>query len=510
MIVTLPDLIRNSAEKTPDNIAIFYKDEAVTYKELYKKIAELGQRFLAMGLKEQDRAAIYLPNSFDAALSCFAAAYAGIVFVPINPSLKSEQVRHILTDCNVRLMITSPSRLLALNKKDILIEKSLCIGKEFDGFQEDGRGFKKPCVLSKDDIAAIFYTSGSTGSPKGVVLSHDNMVQGALSVASYLRHSPDDRILSILPFSFDAGFSQLTTVFAVGASVVIMNYLMPSDVLKMSLKHRVTGITLVPPLWIKLSTLEWSQEISKNIRYIATTGGRMPVQITKKLSKKLPTSDIYLMYGLTEAFRSTYLDPKEIKTRPTSIGKAIPQADIYILRADGKICKAGEVGELVHAGVLVSKGYWGNKAKTDEKFKTLPRISFPERCSEIAVWSGDMVKRDKEGFLYFVGRTDEMIKTSGYRVSPTEVEEIMISSGYIVEAVAVGVSNDELGQVIHAAVSAKKGEGECFQEAELLKYCRENMPNYMVPKKIIQTSIFHNPNGKIDRKATSDKMMSLL
>ena len=509
MIVTLSDLIRKSAEETPDNIAIFYKDEAVSYKDLYEKMVKLGQNFLAMGLKKQDRVAIYLPNSFESAISCFAAAYVGMIFVPINPSLKPEQVRHILTDCTVRLIITSSSRLLSLNKKDIFVEETLCIGKEFDGLLEEGKGFKEPCALLKDDIVAIFYTSGSTGSPKGVVLSHDNMVQGALSVASYLKHSSDDRILSILPFSFDAGFSQLTTVFAAGASVVIMNYLMPSDVLKMALKHKITGITLVPPLWIKLSALEWSKEISKNIRYIATTGGRMPVQITKKLSKKLPASDIYLMYGLTEAFRSTYLDPKEIKARPDSIGKAIPQAEIDVLRADGKICDAGEVGELVHAGVLVSKGYWGNKAKTDERFKTLPAISFPKRCSEIAVWSGDMVKRDKEGFFYFVGRTDEMIKTSGYRVSPTEVEEIMMSSGYIVEAVAIGVSNDELGQAIHAAVSVK-GEGGCFQEAELLKYCRENMPSYMVPKKIIQMTIFHNSNGKIDRKATTNKMMSLL
>jgi acyl-CoA synthetase (AMP-forming)/AMP-acid ligase II len=289
-------------------------------------------------------------------------------------------------------------------------------------------------------MAAILYTSGSTGKPKGVVLSHRNLIVGAESVSQYLQNSAQDVILAVLPLSFDAGLSQLTTAFNVGAHVVLMNYLLPNDVVRLCAKHRVNGLTCVPPLWNQLADQKWPDEVRSALRYFANTGGRMPKLTLKKLRNCFPTARPYLMYGLTEAFRSTYLDPAEIDKRPDSIGKAIPNAEILVVRPDGSRCVPGEEGELVHRGGLVALGYWKDPARTAERFRPVPeQTGNAWRTKETAVFSGDTVVSDAEGFLYFIGRKDEMIKTSGYRVSPTEIEEVAYDSGLVGDAVAMGL-----------------------------------------------------------------------
>ncbi len=299
-------------------------------------------------------------------------------------------------------------------------------------------------------MAAILYTSGSTGRPKGVVLSHRNMVAGAVSVAQYLENRPEDRILSALPLSFDAGFSQLTTAFHAGASVTLLNYLMPRDILNAVERDRITGLTAVPPLWIQLAQLTWPQAARDSLRYIANTGGRMPKATLDLLRAALPRTLPYLMYGLTESFRSTYLPPSEVDRRPDSIGKAIPNAEVMVVREDGTPCGPGEPGELVHRGALVSLGYWNDPEKTAERFKPAPGQPAGLTMPEMAVWSGDTVQRDEEGFLYFIGRRDEMIKTSGYRVSPTEVEEVVYATRLAGEVAALGIPHPVLGEAIVA------------------------------------------------------------
>jgi acyl-CoA ligase (AMP-forming) (exosortase A-associated) len=359
------------------------------------------------------------------------------------------------------------------------------------------------------DMAAILYTSGSTGKPKGVVLSHRNMVAGAKSVAQYLENRPEDRILAALPLSFDAGFSQLTTAFQAGASVALINYLLPRDVLAAAERYGITGLTAVPPLWIQLAQLAWPAAVRRSLRYIANTGGRMPKATLDALRKALPQTRPYLMYGLTESFRSTYLPPEEVERRPDSIGKAIPNAEVLVVRADGTICDANEPGELVHRGALVSLGYWNDPEKTAERFKPAPGQPKGLVMPEIAVWSGDTVRRDEEGFLYFIGRRDEMIKTSGYRVSPTEVEEVIYSTGLVKEAAALGVPHPVLGQAI-VIVATPQRSGELDTEA-LLAQCRARLPGFMVPARIIQSneSLPRNPNGKIDRKLLAQNFDTL-
>ena len=288
-------------------------------------------------------------------------------------------------------------------------------------------------------MAAILYTSGSTGNPKGVVLSHRNMVAGADSVSTYLENTPNDRILAVLPFSFDAGFSQMTTAFTVGASCFLMDYLLPRDVIRAVAKYRISGLGGVPPLWVQLAQLEWSQEAVNSLRYFTNTGGAMPTATLADLRASLPNSKPYLMYGLTEAFRSTYLPPAEVDNRPGSMGKAIPNAEIMVVREDGTPCEPNEPGELVHRGALVSLGYWNDPARTAERFKPAPSQPAGIPIPELAVWSGDTVRADEDGFLYFIGRKDDMIKTSGYRVSPSEVEEVIHKTEQAVDVAALGI-----------------------------------------------------------------------
>jgi len=347
------------------------------------------------------------------------------------------------------------------------------------------------------DMAAILYTSGSTGKPKGVVLSHRNVLTGGASVSQYLGNVEDDVILAALPLSFDAGFSQLTTGFTVGARVVLVNYLLARDVVNLCAKHQVTGLTCVPPLWIQLTEQEWPAEATRSLRYFANTGGRMPRSTLAKLRAIFPGAKPFLMYGLTEAFRSTYLDPAEVDRRPDSIGKAIPNAEILVVRPDGTPCEPGEEGELVHRGALVAMGYWNDPARTAERFKPAPGREGGITTTELAVWSGDLVKADADGFLYFVGRNDEMIKTSGYRVSPMEIEEVVYSTGLVRDAVALGVDDPRLGQRIVLIVSAAHGE---LDAAVLLAELRRQLPLYMVPSDVIvRSELPRSPNNKFDR-----------
>ena len=509
-----------SAMRAPGAVALSFGSAQLNYGALDKQVSALAAGLLQLGLARQDRVGIWLEKRLETVVASFGAPAAGGVFVPMNPLLKPEQVVYIARDCNVRVLVTSPERwaLLApaMCTADLacpdLQHVVLTGAPGSEGASPPGVS----CHLWADllqarpaaghrvidtDIAAILYTSGSTGRPKGVVLSHRNMVAGAKSVASYLGNGPEDTLLAALPLSFDAGFSQLTTAFHAGARVVLLNYLLPRDVLKAMAKEQVTGLTAVPPLYIQLTQLEWPEEVSKHLRYFANTGGRMPRDTLDALRARVPQAKPFLMYGLTEAFRSTYLPPEEVDRRPDSIGKAIPNAEILVLRDDGTECAPDEPGELVHRGALVGQGYWNDPAKTAERYKLLPGRLGGLTLPEHAVFSGDTVKRDAEGFLYFVGRRDEMMKTSGYRVSPTEVEEVLYATKLVGECVAFGVDHPALGQAIQVIATPAAGAAALDVPA-LLAQCRQHMPAYMVPAGVEPAvgPLPRNPNGKIDRK----------
>jgi acyl-CoA ligase (AMP-forming) (exosortase A-associated) len=473
---------------------------------------------MQLGVQRGERVAVYLDKRFETVITSFGAPAAGAVFVPINPLLKPEQVGYILRDCNVRVLVTSAERLqpLAETLRDCPDLRHLVVTGPETAQQAlpthawsnllEAPAHAGHRVIDTD-MTAILYTSGSTGRPKGVVLSHRNMVAGAKSVASYLENQAPDSLLAVLPLSFDAGFSQLTTAFHTGARCVLLNYLLPRDVLNTLVKERITGLTAVPPLWIQLAQLDWPSSVTEHLRYIANTGGHMPLDTLLRLRQQLPKTRPYLMYGLTEAFRATYLPPSEVDRRPDSIGKAIPNAEVLVLREDGSECAAGEPGELVQRGVHVGMGYWNDPVKTAERYKPLPSgiSARPEGLviPEVAVFSGDTVRRDEEGYLYFVGRRDEMMKTSGYRVSPTEVEEIVYATRQVGEVAAFGVPHPRLGDAIVIVVAAEPGQS--VDLAALKAECKSRFPAYMVPAHIEVKAgpLPRNPNGKIDRKSLS-------
>jgi acyl-CoA ligase (AMP-forming) (exosortase A-associated) len=507
------ELPLRAAERASDAPAVKLRSDTTGYGSLAMQIEQFAAALVELGVGRLERVAIYLPKQLESVVGMFGAARAGCVFVPVNPLLKAPQVAHILRDCGVRALVTSPDRArdLASVLADCPELRSLALtdGGEtpeapshvtlhrWSALVGRPRALRAHPVIDSD-MVSIFYTSGSTGKPKGVVLSHRNMVTGALSVAQYLRNVPEDRLLAVLPFSFDYGFSQLSTAFHAGACVALMDYLFPRDVVALAARERATGLAGVPPLWIQLAELDWPEEARASLRYITNSGGRMPVATLTKLRARLPRTKPYLMYGLTEAFRSTYLPPEEIDRRPDSIGKAIPNAEILVVRPDGTQCAPDEPGELVHRGGLVGLGYWNDPAKTAERFRPLPGQDAGLVIPEIAVWSGDTVRRDAEGFLYFVGRRDEMIKTSGYRVSPTEVEEAVYASGLVTDAVAVGVPHPTLGQsIVVVAAPAPGGAGDSQQ---LIDECRKRLPLYMVPAHVEwREQLPRNPNGKFDR-----------
>jgi len=535
--VMVQDRMDGSIHITDKNRALRFRKAELTYAQLAEQASAFARAVVTVGLARQERVAVYLPKRPETVVSIFGATTAGCVFVPVNPLLKPPQVGHILRDCAVRVLVTTVQRMGELSEElaqcpdlrtVVLLDgevperrKSGPFLVKWDGFMAGGEA--APHRVIDADMAAILYTSGSTGRPKGVVLSHKNMITGAKSVAQYLENTAQDRLLAVLPLSFDYGFSQLSTAFHVGASVVLMDYLFPRDVLNLVVNERITGLAAVPPVWIQLAELEWPAAVTDHLRYFTNSGGAMPTATLAKLRAAWPRTKPYLMYGLTEAFRATYLPPDEVDRRPESMGKAIPNTEVMVVRPDGTPCEVGEPGELVQRGSLVALGYWNDPAKTAERFKPAPGQPKEQPIRELAVWSGDTVKKDRDGFLYFIGRRDEMIKTSGYRVSPTEVEEIVYASGLVGDAVAIGVPHPKVEKAIVIVaspppgsppapppVSAGEGRAEGPSEA-LLDFCRTRMPTFMVPHRIEWLEeLPRNPNGKFDRPLLAAQFRDLL
>jgi len=503
-------IVEQGAAHNPKKDALRLAGQGLSYAALGASIDAAAAAFQRAGLDPGDRVAIYLPKAFETVTAMFATSRAGGVFVPINPVFKGRQAAHILRDSGARFLITSMERWRAL-AGDMPADVTVLL---VDG---DGAGAiswnafvaqadtPSAVTTGEDDLAALLYTSGSTGLPKGVMLSHRNVTVGAQSVSQYLDNRPEDRILCVLPLSFDYGLSQLSTALLSGATAVLLNHLFPQDVITALEQEKITGLGCVPPLWLQLLGLDWPASIAETLHYVTSSGGAMPRRAVEALKDRLPHARIFLMYGLTEAFRSTYLDPALIDARPDSIGKAIPNARIDVVTPDGRSADPDEPGELVHSGPLVAQGYWNDPERTAARFRPLP-AGFG--CDDPAVWSGDIVRRDADGFLYFVERHDNMIKTSGYRVSPTEVEDIAYEIEGVAEAAAIGVKHGSLGQAIVLVVSAK-GE-EAVSSDDILAYCRQQLPGYMVPRSVVvRDDLPRNPNGKIDRNALQDELGSM-
>jgi acyl-CoA ligase (AMP-forming) (exosortase A-associated) len=489
----IEDTLFASAGRAPGKTALVESERELDHQGFAGAAGALAASLIGRGLAPGDRVSMFLDKSLEAAIAFYGVWAAGGVAVPVNEGLRSAQVKHIVEDSGSRFFITHPRKLATLDAGTLGAVPTL----EVDAAARAPRPILQ--LDGGDTPATILYTSGSTGRPKGILISHANLLAGARIVIRYLGIREDERILSVLPFSFDYGLNQLLTAVQQGATLYLQRSHLPADICRSLDRHQITALAAVPTLWIQLMQRHSPLRSLPlpHLRYITNSGGVFPVELVEQYRAQLPHVRIFLMYGLSEAFRSTYLPPEEIDRRPTSMGRAIPETEILVIDENGQECGPDQVGELVHAGPTVALGYWNRPEATAAAYRPHPlRPHSPERV----VYSGDLVRRDSEGFLTFVGRRDQQIKSHGFRVSPEEVEEALHRSNLLAEVVVRGVPDDLAGQAIEAHIVPRAPES--FTAEDLLAFCNETMPRYMVPRRIqVHAALPRTSSGKVDRKA---------
>jgi acyl-CoA ligase (AMP-forming) (exosortase A-associated) len=486
-------LLRRTAV-SPHALALEDLDRRLDYAELLSWASAFAELLRQRGCRRGDRVAIFLDKSLEQVVALFGVWLAGGIAVPIASTLKRQQLAYIVTHSESALLVSTPFKLrrASVDGPEGLGTIELVLVPERDA---TAHAPPAPIPPGRDEAAALLYTSGSTGLPKGVVVSHENLCAGARIVTRYLELRPDDRILSVLPFSFDYGLNQLLISVRAGACLVLQRSLRAVDITRTLERASITVLAGVPTLWLQLldPMSAFERTALPALRILTNSGGVFPVEAVRRYRQHLPGCRIFLMYGLTEAFRSTFLPPEQIDERPSSMGKAIPECEMLILDESGAVVAPGEVGELVHRGPTVSLGYWRDPEATANKFRPDP---LDPAATRPVVYSGDLVRTDDKGYLYFVGRRDQMMKAYGYRISPTEVESLIFQSGWVREVVVKGVADELAGQ--RTVAYCLPGEG--FSPERLMEFCQREMPSYMIPREIIVCADFpRTGSGKVDR-----------
>ncbi len=506
--------LENSAARLPEKTALICGEERLTYEHINKACDQLAASLIGLGLGRQDRVAIFLDNSVESVISLFGILKAGAIFVMLNPTMKARKLRYILRDSGAAALITqaSKARVVAEAVKDLPdLQHVLWVGKtqgipklsssslSYHAWEEIFSGHQnsslKPQTFPIDiDLATIIYTSGSTGDPKGVMSAHCNVVAAARSITQYLENTEDDIILNALPLSFDYGLYQVLMAFLFGGTVVLeKSFVYPYRVMEHLVEEQATGFPIVPTMVAILLQMEDLSGFDlSRLRYMTNTGAAMPVAYINKLRSLFPHVTFYSMYGLTECKRVSYLPPAELERRPDSVGIAMPNEEVFIIDEEGREVGPGKVGELVVRGSNVMQGYWNDPEETARVFR-------PGRYrGETLLYTGDLFRKDEEGYLYFVSRKDDLIKTKGERVSPKEIENVLCEMEEVVEAAVIGVPDEVYGQAIKAFIVKQKDAK--LTEGEVTRYCMKNLEPFMVPKYVVFRESFpKSPTGKIDK-----------
>ena len=488
-------------------------DETITYDQLIERSEDLARRLKQLGVKRGDRVCLHLPKSIDEAVLTYAIARAGAVVVNINAIVTLRQLRHALTNSGARVLLCQPRKAKAMLNADPSIdgpeptelEVIVTVGGSLDDERTVALDDVDPATgalprLIGADPGFIMYTSGSTGFPKGVLLTHETVVQSARSAATHLRNRDDDRAIGVLPLSFDFGLSQLTTMALVGGTLVMPKATIPAEVVNTIDVHEVNALAMVPTMWIPLVRLLVSQgRTLERIRYVANSGGPLPTDVQKAWPQVFPSARHYLMYGMTEGFRSTYLPPEDFLRKPGSVGIPLPDVEIYVVDDEKGLCGPGELGQIIHrSSSLMSSGYYRNPEATAEKIAPCAHLAHLIG-KEPVLYSGDTGHLDEDGYLFFVARTSTFIKCSDFRISPTEVEDVVFSSGLVTDVVAFGRPDELLGQVVHIAVTGIDGEVDV---EGILRHCKKTLPPYAIPREIHVwegATMPRTANGKVDR-----------
>jgi len=507
------EFLENSAKRLPDKTALIFQDQRLTYKQIDERANQLAHALINAGWKKGDRVSILLDNSPEAVISLFGSLKAGGVFSTLSATLKSKKLEYILNN-------SESSFLVSQWQKDEIVSKAVenvkCLKAvilcgntnkktphsstkinftEWNAFINPQQNSKPKIQCIDIDLANIIYTSGSTGNPKGVMMTHLSMASAATSITQYLKNIETDIILNVLPLSFDYGLYQIIMASMFGGTVVLeKSFAYPYVVIDKIIKEKVTGFPIVPTiLAIILQLKDLKKYNFSHLRYISNTGAALPVNHIKILRDIFPNVKIYSMYGLTECKRVSYLSPEEIDKRPSSVGRGMPNEEVYIVNEKGERVGPGVVGELVVRGSNVMRGYWKSPEESDQVLKS---GLYP---GEKVLYTGDLFKMDDEGYLYFVARKDDLIKTRGERVSPKELENVLHEIDGVAEAAVIGVPDKILGKAIKIFIVTNGGKD--LTEKEIIKFCQDNLESFMVPKYIEFIDSFKKTSsGKIDKK----------
>jgi amino acid adenylation domain-containing protein len=489
-------LLLETASLRATDAAIVERGKEWSYDWFAGRALAFADTLDGAGVRPGDRVAILLPRGADSAAAFFGTLVRGAAAVFVNDTLRPRQVEHIVAHSGAKVLLASDELLARLPRSlDIAVE-TLELGNV------PAHGSFAPHSAIEQDLAQIIYTSGSTGLPKGVTLSHGNLWAGTAAVVAYVGVEAEDRIASLLPFSFDYGLNQLFCCVGTGATLVVERSPIPQRIIETVRRQEVTILPAVPPLWLQLLTVtSFTTDPCPALQKMTNTGGRLPVEAVRKLQRCQPQADLFLMYGLTEAFRSTYLPPDRAERKPDSIGQAIPGAEIVVVDDELNRCEPGAVGELIHRGPTVALGYWNDPDATSRVFRANPLRVEGAPDAERVVFSGDLAYMDAEGDLFFVGRRDMMIKSLGHRVSPDEVADVLYASGEVLEAMVTAEPDDLRGSSIVAQVVLTEGGDRDRLEA----FCIAELPRYMQPSRIdVRPSLPRTTSGKFDIAAARD------
>jgi len=504
------EFLEHSAHRAPHKTALICQGSRLTYAEVDQLSDRLAGALIEKGVRRGDRVVVFLDNSVEAVVSIFGILKAGAVFIMANSTTKAEKLAYMMNNSEAVGLIAhvrqgpvfaeienhSPSLrvIVTAGSGHDTVSGNRVTVLPWDEALHPLTGHR-PAPGIDVDLATIIYTSGSTGFPKGVMMTHLNMVTAATSITQYLGNTADDVILNVLPLSFDYGLYQVLMGFKVGGTVILeKSFAFPQLILNQLRDAKVTGFPIVPTMaaiLLQINTLAPGQ--FPHLRYITNTAAALPPAHITQLRRIFPSTKIYSMYGLTECKRVAYLPPDQLDIRPTSVGKAIPNTEVYIVNERGQRVGPGEIGELVVRGAHVMKGYW----KLPEDTKRALKPGWID--GETVLYSGDFFRADEEGYLYFVGRKDDMIKTRGEKVSPTEIERVLYMLTDVLEVAVVGVPDEILGQAIKAMIVLR--DGAHLTENEILLHCRLHLEDFMVPQAVELThALPKTDSGKIQRR----------
>ncbi|WEX10621.1 class I adenylate-forming enzyme family protein [Chelativorans sp. AA-79] len=504
------EFLRGSASRNGEKTALVSGSTRLTYAEFDALTDRLAAALAANGVRRNDRVLVFMDNSWEAAVSIFAVLKAGATFSPINASTKAEKLAYIISNCEAAAILTQAKLM------PVAAEARALHGKPLLLISTEGRGGTVPdgtvpftqCLKADPapvthrgidlDLAMLIYTSGSTGRPKGVMMTHRNIEAAATSITTYLRNTPDDIILNVLPLAFDYGLYQLLMSVKMGATLVLeKSFAFPHAIFELIRKEKVTGFPMVPTMAAMILQMrDLEPGFLPSLRYISNTAAALPPSHIARLRALCPGIELYSMYGLTECKRCTYLPPEELDRRPDSVGIAIPNTEAFVVDDDGRPVPPGEVGELVIRGPHVMQGYWRNDEATARMLR--PGLNPWEKV----LYTGDLFRMDAEGFLYFVGRKDDIIKTRGEKVAPKEVEAVLHTHPSIAEAVVAGVTDPVLGQAIAAMVVSRDS---ALTEREVIRHCSQQLEDFMVPKIVkFVAELPKTDTGKVSRRLAAE------